>query len=86
MVECEDLTQNRMYGKVVFQYQSAMTASGGQRRESLRCQGELIEALANLAKSIKQMRDTKRVCKQRKYHFASCIVILRLDTNAVCSF
>ncbi|KAF9314551.1 Phosphatidylinositol (PI) 3-kinase [Podila horticola] len=67
MVECEDLTQNRMYGKVVFQYQSAMTASGGQRRESLRCQGELIEALANLAKSIKQMRETKRIEKLREF-------------------
>ncbi|KAG0016969.1 Phosphatidylinositol (PI) 3-kinase [Podila clonocystis] len=57
MVECEDLTQKKMYGKVVFHYQSAMTASGVQRRESLRRQGKLIETLANLAKSIKQMSE-----------------------------
>jgi len=59
MIECEDVAVSKMYGKVSYQYMSAMTASGIQRRESLRRQGELIETLANLAKSVKQMRESR---------------------------
>ena len=59
MIECGDVQEKKMYGKVSFQYQSAMTLSGVQRRESLRRQGKLIETLAGLAKSIKQMRETR---------------------------
>ncbi|KAF9985209.1 Phosphatidylinositol (PI) 3-kinase [Modicella reniformis] len=69
MIECEDLTVREMYGKVSFQYMSAMTASGLQRRESLRRQGELIETLANLSKNVKQMRESrpKKIEKLREY-------------------
>ncbi|KAG9068660.1 Phosphatidylinositol (PI) 3-kinase [Linnemannia hyalina] len=59
MIEYEDVAVSKMYGKVSYQYMSAMTASGIQRRESLRRQGELIETLANLAKSVKQMRESR---------------------------
>ncbi|KAG0299039.1 Phosphatidylinositol (PI) 3-kinase [Linnemannia gamsii] len=59
MIECEDVAVSKMYGKVSYQYMSAMTASGIQRRESLRRQGELIETLANLAKSVQQMRESR---------------------------
>ncbi|GJJ71006.1 phosphatidylinositol 3-kinase [Entomortierella parvispora] len=69
MIECADITQKRMYGLVSYQYQSAMTASGVQRRESLRRQGELIETLASLSKNIKQMRETrpKKIEKLREF-------------------
>ncbi|KAF9977181.1 Phosphatidylinositol (PI) 3-kinase [Actinomortierella ambigua] len=59
MIECEDLTVNKMYGKIVFRFMSAIMSSGIQRRDSLRRQGELIESLANLAKSVKQMREPR---------------------------
>jgi phosphatidylinositol 3-kinase len=59
MIECEDLSVREMYGWVSYQYMSAMTTSGIQRRESLRRQGELIETLANLAKNVKQMRESR---------------------------
>ncbi|KAG0244154.1 Phosphatidylinositol (PI) 3-kinase [Actinomortierella wolfii] len=69
MIECEDLTVNKMYGKIVYRFMSAIMSSGIQRRDSLRRQGELIEALANLAKSVKQMREPrpKRIEKLRAY-------------------
>ncbi|KAF8931871.1 Phosphatidylinositol (PI) 3-kinase, partial [Dissophora ornata] len=69
MIECEDIAVSKMYGKVSFQYMSAMTASGIQRRESLRRQGELIETLANLSKGIKQSRETrpKKIEKLREF-------------------
>ncbi|KAG0371238.1 Phosphatidylinositol (PI) 3-kinase [Gamsiella multidivaricata] len=69
MIECEDVAVSKMYGKVSYQYMSAMTASGIQRRESLRRQGELIETLANLSKSIKQMRESrpKKIEKLREF-------------------
>ncbi|KAF9977180.1 Phosphatidylinositol (PI) 3-kinase [Actinomortierella ambigua] len=69
MIECEDLTVNKMYGKIVFRFMSAIMSSGIQRRDSLRRQGELIESLANLAKSVKQMREPrpKRIEKLRAY-------------------
>ncbi|KAG0258697.1 Phosphatidylinositol (PI) 3-kinase [Actinomortierella ambigua] len=59
MIECEDLTVNKMYVKIVYRFMSAIVSSGIQRRDSLRRQGELIEALANLAKSVKQMREQR---------------------------
>ncbi|KAF9357926.1 Phosphatidylinositol (PI) 3-kinase [Mortierella sp. NVP85] len=65
MIECEDLSVREMYGWVSYQYMSAMTASGIQRRESLRRQGELIETLANLAKNVKQMKEYRP--KKNKY-------------------
>ncbi|KAF9429015.1 Phosphatidylinositol (PI) 3-kinase [Entomortierella beljakovae] len=66
---CEDIAVSKMYGKVSFQYMSAMTASGIQRRESLRMQGELIQTLATLSKNIKQMRESrpKKVEKLREF-------------------
>ncbi|KAF9917734.1 Phosphatidylinositol (PI) 3-kinase [Lobosporangium transversale] len=69
MIECEDVAVSKMYGKVVYQYMSMMAASGIQRRESLRRQGELIQTLANLAKSIKQMRESrpKKIEKLREF-------------------
>ncbi|KAG0248334.1 Phosphatidylinositol (PI) 3-kinase [Mortierella polycephala] len=69
MIECEDLAVSKMYGKVSYQYMSAMTTSGIQRRESLRRQGELIETLANLSKNIKQMRESrpKKIEKLREF-------------------
>ncbi|KAK3838131.1 MAG: atypical/PIKK/PI3K protein kinase [Linnemannia gamsii] len=69
MIEYKDVTVSKMYGKVSYQYMSAMTASGIQRRESLRRQGELIETLANLAKSVKQMRESrpKKIEKLQEY-------------------
>ncbi|KAF9359906.1 Phosphatidylinositol (PI) 3-kinase [Mortierella sp. AD094] len=69
MIECEDVAVSKMYGKVSFQYMSAMTASGIQRRESLRMQGELIETLATLSKNIKQMRESrpKKIEKLREF-------------------
>ncbi|KAI1318132.1 Phosphatidylinositol (PI) 3-kinase [Mortierella claussenii] len=69
MIECEDVAVSKMYGKVSYQYMSAMTASGIQRRESLRRQGELIETLANLSKSVKQMRESrpKKIEKLREF-------------------
>lgn len=85
MIECADLTQKRMYGLVSYQYQSAMTASGVQRRESLRRQGELIETLASLAKNIKLMRETrpKKVCQGSKSQVLSSYRHLFLPTRAL---
>ncbi|KAF8985638.1 Phosphatidylinositol (PI) 3-kinase [Entomortierella lignicola] len=69
MIEHSDNTVSKMYGKISFQYMSAMTASGIQRRESLRLQGELIETLATISKNIKQMRDSrpKKIEKLREF-------------------
>ncbi|KAG0301860.1 Phosphatidylinositol (PI) 3-kinase [Dissophora globulifera] len=69
MIECEDVTVSKMYGKVSFQYMKAMTESGIQRRESLRRQGELIEMLARLSKDVKLMRDSrpKKIEKLREF-------------------
>src|SRR5690606_37905957 len=88
MIECEDVAVNKMYGKVSYQYMSAMTASGIHRRESLRRQGELIQTLANLAKNIKQMRDSrpKKVPLELKRAFFDCLFVqCSVDAQLICS-
>ncbi|KAF8935421.1 Phosphatidylinositol (PI) 3-kinase [Haplosporangium bisporale] len=69
MIEYEDPAVGRMYGKVSYQYMSAMSPTGGLRRQNLHRQAKLIETLANLSKSVKQMRESrpKRIEKLQEY-------------------
>ncbi|KAG0322008.1 Phosphatidylinositol (PI) 3-kinase [Podila horticola] len=69
MIEYEDPAVGKMYGKVSYQYMSAMSPTGGLRRQNLHRQAKLIETLANLSKSVKQMRESrpKRIEKLREY-------------------
>lgn len=59
MIEYEDPAVGRMYGKVSYQYMSAMSPTGGLRRQNLHRQAKLIESLANLSKIVKQMREPR---------------------------
>ncbi|KAF9322040.1 Phosphatidylinositol (PI) 3-kinase [Podila horticola] len=69
MIEYEDPAVGKMYGKVSYQYMSAMSPTGGLRRQNLHRQAKLIETLANLSKSVKQMRESrpKKIEKLREY-------------------
>ncbi|KAF9330420.1 Phosphatidylinositol (PI) 3-kinase [Podila minutissima] len=69
MIEYEDPAVGKMYGKVSYQYMSAMSPTGGLRRQNLHRQAKLIETLANLSKSVKQMREArpKKIEKLREY-------------------
>ncbi|KAF9306909.1 Phosphatidylinositol (PI) 3-kinase [Mortierella antarctica] len=69
MIEYEDPAVGKMYGKVSYQYMSAMSPTGGLRRQSLHRQAKLIETLANLSKSVKQMRESrpKKIEKLQEY-------------------
>ncbi|ORX92228.1 phosphatidylinositol 3-kinase [Basidiobolus meristosporus CBS 931.73] len=61
MVECEDKTLGKMYGKVAFQYMSAMMeiSSGHVRRDILRRQGELMKNILSIAKELRDLKETR---------------------------
>ncbi|KAG0084079.1 Phosphatidylinositol (PI) 3-kinase [Podila epicladia] len=69
MIEYEDPAVGKMYGKVSYQYMSAMSPTGGLRRQNLHRQAKLIETLANLSKSVKQTRESrpKKIERLREY-------------------
>ncbi|KAG0189301.1 Phosphatidylinositol (PI) 3-kinase [Apophysomyces sp. BC1034] len=69
MVECEDKIVGKMYAKLAYHYFKAIldVPNGHQRRDILRQQGQLIEALSKLSKEVRAMKDirTKKVEKLR---------------------
>ncbi|KAG9294695.1 hypothetical protein G9A89_008174 [Geosiphon pyriformis] len=70
MVECEDKAVGKMYGKVAFQYQTALdkVLSTKNRREILGRQGQLIARLKKISNNVRNMKDTrlKKVEELRK--------------------
>ncbi|KAF7721959.1 Phosphatidylinositol (PI) 3-kinase [Apophysomyces ossiformis] len=69
MVECEDKVVGKMYAKLAYHYFKAIldVPNGHLRRDTLRQQGQLIEALSKLSKDVRAMKDvrTKKVEKLR---------------------
>ncbi|CAI2174621.1 6179_t:CDS:10, partial [Funneliformis geosporum] len=61
MVECEDKVVGKMYAKVAYQFMIAIMEipNGGQRRDILRRQGELVAELSSISKEIRTMKDIR---------------------------
>ncbi|RIB03510.1 atypical PIKK PI3K protein kinase [Gigaspora rosea] len=61
MVECEDKVVGKMYGKITFQFMTAMKEipTGLERRDILRRQAELVVALSSISKDIRIMKEAR---------------------------
>ena len=71
MVECEDKSTGKIYGKFSYQFMTRMMElpDGAQRRDILRRQGELVNNLANLSKKLRNSKDNRprKIEKLREY-------------------
>ncbi|TPX42182.1 hypothetical protein SeLEV6574_g05723 [Synchytrium endobioticum] len=61
MVECEDRVVGRMYGKVVYQFMSAMmeVPDGHHRRDVLKRQADLVATLAKISRDLRANKDPR---------------------------
>lgn len=61
MVETEDKTYGKTFGKVVYQFLKTMieTSDGTNRRDNLRRQGELIATLSSISREFRISKETR---------------------------
>ncbi|OZJ02698.1 hypothetical protein BZG36_04601 [Bifiguratus adelaidae] len=63
MVEVQDKIVGKMYAKVAYQYQKAMTEAphGVEQRDILRRQGELVAYMSTLSKDYRQLKEVEKL-------------------------
>ncbi|KAI9066092.1 atypical/PIKK/PI3K protein kinase [Trametes sanguinea] len=68
-VAMEDKLMAKMYGRVVFKFMKILEDNGDERRELMRRQGELVDALAKRARELRMSKDPrpKKIEKLRSF-------------------
>ncbi|OSC99931.1 atypical/PIKK/PI3K protein kinase [Trametes coccinea BRFM310] len=68
-VAMEDKVMAKMYGRVVFKFMKILEDNGDERRELMRRQGELVDALAKRARELRTSKDPrpKKIEKLRSF-------------------
>ncbi|KAL7279363.1 hypothetical protein ACG7TL_007204 [Trametes sanguinea] len=68
-VAMEDKVMAKMYGRVVFKFMKILEDNGDERRELMRRQGELVDALAKRARELRMSKDPrpKKIEKLRSF-------------------